>query len=288
MVHQARSSSTPSAIPTGDLERHVAALRQDVEGLNRLATLGLFTSYLAHEFNNILTPVMAYAHAAQAHPQDHELAARCVQRALEASMLASAISGTILGLAKGQTEQSSTSIRDAVDDAVQMLSPGQVKVHVDSLHGCVRMSRPALCQVTFNLLKNAVRAVRQQRGGVVTVRSTPWRGQVPAHWLRPRSTWNPGDGPLTAISISDDGPGLSDRVRERLFEDFNSDHPSGSGLGLGFCARVIQSVGGGIFCDSNRGGTTFTILLPACEQTTNTTAPESGSRRSPAGKAPAP
>jgi two-component system, NtrC family, sensor histidine kinase PilS len=66
------------------------------------------------------------------------------------------------------------------------------------------------------------------------------------------------------LQVRDDGPGIPQEIRERLFDPFVSGRPGGSGLGLAIVQRAVQAHGGLVLVDSGPGGgTTFTIFLPA-------------------------
>jgi signal transduction histidine kinase len=65
------------------------------------------------------------------------------------------------------------------------------------------------------------------------------------------------------VTISDDGPGLPDDVRRRLFQPFVSRRAGGIGLGLAVAHRTVEAHHGVILVDSEpEVGTTFTVLLP--------------------------
>jgi signal transduction histidine kinase len=66
-----------------------------------------------------------------------------------------------------------------------------------------------------------------------------------------------------SIRIADDGPGIPDEVRERMFDPFFTTRPGGSGLGLAVVHRAVESHAGFVFVDSEEGsGTRMTVLLP--------------------------
>ena len=66
------------------------------------------------------------------------------------------------------------------------------------------------------------------------------------------------------LRIRDNGPGVPEEIRERMFEPFVSRRPGGSGLGLAIVQRAVAAHRGAVFVDSVIGsGTTFTIYLPA-------------------------
>jgi len=65
------------------------------------------------------------------------------------------------------------------------------------------------------------------------------------------------------VRVHDAGPGVAEDILPRLFEPFVTGRSGGTGLGLAIVQRAVQAHRGAIFCDSRRGGTTFTIYIPA-------------------------
>jgi len=72
-----------------------------------------------------------------------------------------------------------------------------------------------------------------------------------------------GASAMVAITITDDGPGIPDDIRTRMFEPFVSGKSGGTGLGLPVVHRAIEAHRGVVLVDSLERGTRFTILLPA-------------------------
>jgi two-component system, NtrC family, sensor histidine kinase AtoS len=105
----------------------------------------------------------------------------------------------------------------------------------------------ALEQVFNNLIGNAVQAMSES-GGTLSIH------------LRPVN--DPGDRPQVEVSVSDDGPGIADEIRERIFEPFFTTNRNGTGLGLAIAKRIITKHKGTITVSSVPGGTVFQVLLP--------------------------
>jgi two-component system sensor histidine kinase PilS (NtrC family) len=110
-----------------------------------------------------------------------------------------------------------------------------------------------LHRVASNLMLNAAQAL----AGRGTIRVTVRRAR-------------PGEAPVGRVDrpvmmlVQDDGPGIPDSVRERLFEPFVSGRSGGSGLGLAIVQRAVEAHRGVILVDTGAGtGTTFSIFLPA-------------------------
>jgi signal transduction histidine kinase len=70
-------------------------------------------------------------------------------------------------------------------------------------------------------------------------------------------------GPFVEIEVTDDGPGVADEVRPRLFDRGFTTRPDGSGLGLDIALQLTRSEGGDLFCDRPEVGSRFRMVLPA-------------------------
>ena len=111
-----------------------------------------------------------------------------------------------------------------------------------------------LHRVIANLVLNAVQAARGPIQITVSVAAVS-AGEIPhgtnlEHAVR--------------LQIRDDGPGIPEEIRDRLFEPFVSGRTGGSGLGLAIVQRAVEAHRGLVLVDSESGsGTTFTIFLPA-------------------------
>ncbi|MCG9682630.1 response regulator [Vibrio sp. Isolate23] len=99
--------------------------------------------------------------------------------------------------------------------------------------------------VLFNLLRNAVYYFDYYPESTITIRTE--KGQS-----------------KNTVMFTDTGPGIPHAYQERIFDDFFSHNKSGgSGLGLGYCTRVMKAFGGSIHCDSKIGKfTTFYLTFP--------------------------
>jgi two-component system nitrogen regulation sensor histidine kinase GlnL len=64
------------------------------------------------------------------------------------------------------------------------------------------------------------------------------------------------------VDVIDNGPGIPDELRERLFYPMVSGSADGVGLGLSIAQSLVQRHGGLIECSSKPGKTVFTVLLP--------------------------
>jgi PAS domain S-box-containing protein len=109
----------------------------------------------------------------------------------------------------------------------------------------------ALEQVFTNLISNATDAM-SQTGGILSVKLAV--------------SSDTANRPQLEISVSDNGPGIPDEIRGRIFEPFVTTKSSGTGLGLAITKRIITAHRGKITIDSFPGGTVFTVILPTIEE----------------------
>jgi signal transduction histidine kinase len=185
------------------------------------------------------------------------IAAGCATRAL-ASEIQSAVSRVhqLVSAMKGYSYMDQAATRTPVDlskNLADTLAVHQWKARHKSI--AVTVSVPAdlppvlgfggeLNQVWANLLDNALDAAPE--GGRVQIRAER-------------------RGPDVAVSVEDNGPGMSEATRARLFEPFFTTKPVGSGTGLGLeiARKIVDSHGGDIAVESRPGRTVFTVTLPA-------------------------
>lgn len=111
-----------------------------------------------------------------------------------------------------------------------------------------------LHRVVVNLVLNAVQAANGDVRVTVEVRDAGVDDVPPVADLLP----------AVRLRVTDDGPGIPEDLRERLFNPFVTGRAGGSGLGLAVVHRAVQAHRGMVLVDTGaERGTTFTILLPA-------------------------
>ena len=86
-------------------------------------------------------------------------------------------------------------------------------------------------------------------GGTLAVRITPYHQGVGL--------------PQVAVSVTDNGPGIPDEIRERIFEPFITTKAQGTGLGLAITKRIVTAHHGSINVNTFPGGTVFNVILSA-------------------------
>jgi len=117
-------------------------------------------------------------------------------------------------------------------------------------------NKNSLKQVFINLIKNAVEAMSEGGNLYINTRRVS------------TSTGNKSENAAVEVSIIDDGPGIPDSTRSRLFEPFiSSKGKEHSGLGLSIAYNIIRKLNGTMTCESEETkGTTFKIVLPVVKR----------------------
>lgn len=283
----------------GSLEVAVQTLQERLDLLQatltqqqRLATLGMVTSVIAHEFNNILTPMISYTRYAVSTKSDDELREKALAKALNGAEKLAAISQSLLGFARGDPSMTAL-VRTAIQETLTCLSRDLSKDGItltieapDDL--VVAMNAGQFQQVLMNLIVNARAALIDQRsrgGRRLTIRAT--RVQ-----RRGGKAGGSQGGGRAVIEITDSGPGIDPEVLPHIFEPFfstkryenqlaggaeaASGHEvprGGTGLGLTICRELVQAAGGELRVESKWGqkegaggtGTSFFIELPVAD-----------------------
>jgi two-component system NtrC family sensor kinase len=230
-------------------------LKSQVEQLETLANLGMVSAMIAHEINNILTPLGSYAQLAMRHPEDEALIHKTIQKTAANSQRASKILESMLAMATGVAQpKADHRLKALVDDVFVCLardfSRDNISVTIE-IPEDLTISAQGVCfqQVLMNLILNAREAMLGTGGELkISARQLPDSVQ---------------------IEIADTGRGIEPENLARIFEPFYTTKNgqsksvcSGAGLGLAFCKNVIDGHDGIISVESNpTGETTFTIIL---------------------------
>lgn len=250
-----RSAEQLLALVDG-LQNELDQLREQLAWSNRLSQLGMLSAAVAHETNNFLTPIRTYAQLALANPDDPRLVERALRAAAEGTTKANALAERVMSLAEPRNafQTSVCRVDDAVASAIATVRPAlksnrvEVIAHVEPAESAI--DALSLEQVLINLINNACQAMAHttQRGRIeIFSRHSERRG--------------------VQLRVEDNGPGIPEAVRDRLFEAFASDPDrtaSGYGLGLSICKQLLESCGGSIaLSDRSARGACFEIQLPA-------------------------
>lgn len=229
-----------------------AALRQQLQQANRLATLGQITAGLGHEIRQPLAAMQVYAENGERLIQAHRHA-----EASENFAKIAGLAGRIGQITEEQLHFSRRSVEQPQDIALSRVIDGSLLLLSDQIRQkgvalalpgpegaatIVRARHVQLEQVLVNLLQNAIQAC--ETGGHVALAIAA--------------------GPQTiSLSVSDDGPGVSAAVRDTLFQPFVTARSDGIGLGLPIAREIMRKIGGDLIHEATPQGARFVMIMPA-------------------------
>ena len=249
-----------------DLERKVEDKSRELVRSERLASVGYLAAGVAHEINNPLGIIAAYAEraAATARIRRGQMDAATSQQAQAAFQIicdeafrCKEITDRLLSMARsGNESRKAVSIAALAQDVVTMLATLpqfrhvnlSLKCNADGAAPMAEVNDAEIKQVLLNLLVNAAEAI-EQKDGVVDVHVSRVDDSV-------------------QIVVNDNGRGMDDQTIHRVFEPFFSEKKSlrhGTGLGLSICHAIIESHGGRLVAESDGigKGSRFVATLPA-------------------------
>ncbi len=249
--HRAEAALAQSEL---QLERQVAE-SQKAEALARLA------SHIAHDVNNLLTVIVAHAQRLEALPGRP---AEVAQAILQATLRGRELTQQVLTFGRRRTpERVPLDLAGTVREVLTLLGPtaGEVLLRpsLSPVAPPVLGDAGQLHQVLVNLCTNALQAMQGRRGAVTVSLDAVDVG--PAEVARePRLSL----GRWVRLAVRDEGVGMDEATRRRIFEPFFSarDGTTGTGLGLAVVQTIVQAHGGVVLVESTPGrGTLFSVYL---------------------------
>jgi PAS domain S-box-containing protein len=249
------------------IARDVTARRQLAAHLaqaERLDSIGKLAGNIAHDFNNLLTAIIGNAEIAIRSVEPTERVHADLTKILDISRRASLLTRQLLSFARRQVtaprvinvnaflEEATPLLRRVIGEHVALVlqfSAGQPRIRFDPTQ---------LEQVLVNLAANARDAM--PGGGRLTIATSL---DTVADGSEATDERAPGE--YLCLSVADTGAGMSNEIRERIFEPFFSTKEvgKGSGMGLATVHGIVHEHGGHILVDSApASGATFRVLLP--------------------------
>ncbi|CAN5512234.1 response regulator [soil metagenome] len=282
--------------PDGEINYWVAVQRDVTEKrelqaqllqAQRLEGIGLLASGIAHDLNNVLTPVLMgceYLRAQVASEDAREFIQLIEDSGRRGAGLVRQILSFGRGLSGGSVQIDPRHIVDEVATMAQATFPKAIEVLSDApvATWSVEADASQLHQVVLNLCINARDAIE----GPGTIRLMARNVETKAPLPMARGELRPGR--YVQVSVSDSGSGMPAEVAGKIFDPFFSTKAPGKGTGLGLStvATIVHNLCGGIDLRTAPGqGTSFSIYLPAAAETAATDeAPAPGVARGGAGR----
>lgn len=242
----------------------------------RLESIGTLASGIAHDLNNLLTPILMSAGILRLSAQNPEALKLCETIEGSAKCAAETIRH-LLSFARGvQAEHVAMHPRDMLSELATIVGHSFTKNIAVHMHApedlwCILGDRTQLEQVLLNLCVNARDAMPEGGQLVVSAENIEFDQNVSQllSGIKP--------GPHLLIKVADNGQGIPKEIMERIFDPFftTKDLGKGSGLGLATARGIIKAHKGWLHLESQPGkGTTFFIYLPAAASELQTASKE--------------
>ncbi len=225
----------------------------------KLAVLGQMAATLSHEMNQPLAAMRTYANNAlrflELSRSDDAVSTLGRITAMVDRM--AELSGALLSFSRRPgTEKRVVTLCEVLEEALILVRPRAQKAGVllavadDIGDIAVLGGRIRLSQIVVNLVNNAIDALKETEKP--EVRIDAYR-----------------EGAQAVLTISDNGPGIPDALRERIFEPFFTTKPQGEGVGVGLSIvyNIVQDFGGSIkLAEGQASGCTFEVRLDAADE----------------------
>ncbi|MCP3921606.1 MAG: response regulator [Desulfobacterales bacterium] len=243
-------------------------LESQLRQAQKMEAVGTLAGGIAHDFNNILAAIMGYVELTQLDLLD-DSANRNLHQVLEAAHRAKELVRQILTFSR-QTEHEikPVYIQHIVKEAIKLLRstlPSTIKINQKIAIKIEKINADPtqIHQIIMNLCTNSYYAMKET-GGVLEVgmievelnhtEAQKYHGLSPSKYLK--------------LSVTDDGCGIDDSIKSRIYDPyFTTKEPGdGTGMGLSVVHGIVKNHSGEIFMTSEiNKGTSFEIFLPSVE-----------------------
>ena len=236
------------------LEAARQALQDDLIQATKLATLGQIAASVAHEINQPLAAIRTHADSAGLYLDrgDGPSTARSLDRIADLTERVGRITDELRAFSRKTASAVVPVDLDTSLDGASLLLGSRLReqaIHLSRSgpHGLwVAAERVRLEQVLINLIQNAAESVAGRSQPLIRCRIETEADRV-------------------TIRVSDNGPGLSPAIREKLFTPFATDKPAGMGLGLVISRDIVTGFGGELDYEPSAEGAVFRITLSRSE-----------------------
>ncbi|HWR02041.1 MAG TPA: PAS domain S-box protein [Chlorobaculum sp.] len=246
-------------------------LEAQLRKAQRLESIGTLAGGVAHDFNNILTPILGYSEMGLYSLSPDNPVHDYFNEIMQAATRAQNLIGQILTFSRTQeVTPSVVSVQSVIAEAMKLLRPSipstiTIEQVIDNTCRNILADPSQIHQIIINLCTNAFQAMEQSIG---RLRIELTEIVVDSRLLKSFPKLNV-DNSYVRLSISDTGTGMDEATMERIFEPFFTTKAlnQGTGLGLSVVHGIVASYKGAITVDSQPGkGTSFHIYLPVINQ----------------------
>ena len=243
------------------LEKERAHFEERYLQSQKMESLGRLAGGVAHDLNNLLTPILGYADFALLDAPADEALRESLEQIRKAASNARDLVQQLLAVSRKSVVQPKVlDLNAVIRDLLPMLSRTlRENISIESKLapnlGLVRLDPGQFSQVLVNLAVNAQEAM--PKGGTLRIETKP------SETTKTGTMRISEDKRHVVVRVSDTGQGMPPEVANRCFEPFFTTKDKGTGLGLATVYGILEHHGGFIHVDSQPGkGTSFALHLP--------------------------
>jgi len=246
----------------------VKVYRHQLLEAQKMESIGMLSSGIAHDLNNTLTSISGYLSLLERVLDDPE-SLDMVKNISNSTSKATALIKKLQLFSKRQAEEkSSVRVNVLIEDIIQIVRSGSLgkvefKKNLSKEELRIDGEATSIQQVFMNLIVNAVEAIEERGTIVVNTAVRVISSYDDFDIVSPNS--EPGE--YVEIIIKDNGPGIDEDIREKLFDPFVSSKKKGTvkgtGLGLSIVYGIIMSHRGLLKVETSPQGTEFKVYFPS-------------------------
>jgi signal transduction histidine kinase/ActR/RegA family two-component response regulator len=239
-------------------------LERQLRHTQKMEAIGTLAGGVAHDFNNVLTPIMGYTEIVRLKLKkdgfSDVLVFDYLEEILKASKRAKSLVEQVLTFSRSIEKKAVLQYMHPIVKEVMRLMrvtlPSTIAIHEDVNEHCgkVLIDPVQIHQVLINLCTNAAHAM-EGKHGILTVKLDKAMEEIDGQdWLE--------------LTVTDTGSGIEEKLLDRIFEPYFStkEKTSGTGMGLAMVHGIVSRQGGNIKVESTVGvGSIFTVNLPIAQ-----------------------
>jgi signal transduction histidine kinase/CheY-like chemotaxis protein len=243
-------------------------IQAEIIRMDRMASLGILSSGIAHEIRNPLAGIKAMVqNMEEENPKNSNTLEYTVRILRQVDRLDNLLKSFFSYAKPMRPDPKECHLKNIVEDSLSLFITNfrekSIKVDLNLAEDLSKVFVDAnqIQQVLINIILNSIQAMENR--GVIKISAVNAQKKAPALDRRKRVPGLLSDQYIE-ITISDTGSGFDENLKDKIFDPFFTTKASGTGLGLAIVYQIIREHGGQIDVESVvNEGTTFKILLPA-------------------------
>lgn len=249
------------AIHRQEYESKKTQLEERLRQSQKMESVGQLAGGIAHDFNNILYPIIGFTQLSQSElAKDHPIQENLTDILDGAKRARDLVKRILLFSRQKEHHLEPTVLQPIIKESYKLLR-SSIPVNIDLILDLYDGKDPVLCDATeiheliLNLCTNAYHAIINNEGKIT----------ISLKRQNPVSSMNLSSGDYLRLSVKDNGVGIPDHIKDKIFEPYvtTKDIGKGSGLGLSVVYGIVKSYKGNISVKNNPDqGTEMVIFLP--------------------------